>query len=535
MMEMYHHITERFRELPSLAGAGRISGLSIQNLFQEMPPEDAISKAKSAVSDHVDWAIKDGKLTAYQIVASDLVECLKIAVIIVPKPRKKLKITVIDEEEKRRRFLIREVDDIFRGAFIKLLKKSFDDRAWKKGVVVLEGLNQSLEVLRDCEDEAIFSNWLDDLREFYKERLVVELDNITGISYNKEFYMFVVEFSSTFSLPIQESLKIHEGIFTLKEGLQMVAEIIEEEIEKPRRFRTPEDDHADPTPISIIVEPLMRGIRDCAKLLSECGSQKADSQIIEYLWEKMCSLLFLVLKKYRDINYELNIDRLGLSWSSIPSLIKAREFPLKLGELLNFPQTRRFDYILSPIISALKNNRNAFDEETILSLFNASLASYRIQRPLYGRIRDELRWLCLECIDCISGDLRTRMMLSLTRELISPPQQNDDMDAVYGFQLVGRLIHELGEKQEFLTLLQKEIAFLEGVEAPSFLIRDIRVKPSLLEFVYMKNKEIANWEPPQEEEIGKYKKWHPKYTDWEINASKIVVELFDRFQNSEKQ
>ena len=81
---------------------------------------------------------------------------------------------------------------------------------------------------------------------------VVELDNLTHISYDKDLYVFVVYFSRTFTIPMQESLKIHDDTFTFGEGLKMVGSILEEQIEKPRRFHISEDDHSFPTPFSVI-------------------------------------------------------------------------------------------------------------------------------------------------------------------------------------------------------------------------------------------------------------------------------------------
>ena len=506
--------------------------LGIKNTLKGLPAEEAIQKAEPLIVELVDNTIRSNGILAYRNIVTYLIDCLSTAIAIIPKKQvrtEKEDLFKVDEGERKRRYLLGNIDLIFREAFIRLLKKSFDDHEWKKGSEILKGIAFCLEELKTVENEAIFSNWIGDLRAFYKE-LEVELANLTRVSYDEGLYSFVITFSELLSIPIQKALEIQAGLFTLGFGLDVVTMIVREQIDKPRRFYTSEDDFSFPTSISIMIEPLMRGINTITKLLSDFRVEPKDFRLVEARWEELANLLFLVLKRYRELNSETDIDRSMLgSILSRPEIIRSHIFSSNLEDFLNFPEPRRFDYIIRPITVSLRRNREFFDDVCLTSLFKASLASYRIQRPLYGRIRNELRELCIECIESVSDDNKPKMILALAEELISPPEKNDDDSVVYGFQLLGRLITESRETKALLELFRKKIDSLEGIKPPSFLVQGRTKCRTLVQYVYERNKEIANWRLIEEEEESElFKPWRPVYEEWEVNGSKKVVELFDQ-------
>jgi len=254
--------------------------------------------------------------------------------------------------------------------------------------------------------------------------LEVKLTNLTRISYDEGLYSFVVMFSELLTIPIQKVLEIQAGLFTLEFGFDVVAMIVKEQINKPRRFHTSEDDFSFPTPISVMVEPLMSGISAITKLLSDFPVEPKDLQLIKARWEESTNLLFVVLKRYRELNSETDIDRSMLgSILSKPEIICTRVFSSNLEDFLDYPEPGRFNYIIRPITISLRRNREFFDDLCLASLFKASLTSYRIQRPLYGRIRNELRELCIECIESVSDDNKPKTILAFAEELISPPEK----------------------------------------------------------------------------------------------------------------
>jgi hypothetical protein len=503
--------------------------LKIKNIFLESPPEEALRKAEPLIVELVDSTILNNGLLDYRNISTTLVDCLSSAVTIV-HPKSNLKdehgLQIFDEYERKRSSLLVNIDSIFRDAFMRLLKTTFGNRDWKKAIEILEGFEFCLADIQTFMDEAIFANWIGDLRAFYKENLEVELDRLTRKSYDEDLYNFTITFSTLLTMPLQKALELRDGIFTLGFGLDVVGQVIKDQINKTLMFHTSEDDFANPIPLSVMIEPIMIGISNCVKLLSAYSVEPIYYREIEARWDELTDLLFLVLNRYRELNSETDIDRAMLgSILSTPEIICSQNFPSKLEGLLNYHEPRRFDYILRPIRNALRNNKESFDDRTLYALYNTSLASFRVQRPLYGRIREELRELCIDCIEYISDEYKPRMLLTLSDELISPPEKNDDDSAVYGFQLIGRLVHEFGEKPEFLTLFKEKMAVLEKVEAPTFLADSERTK-TLLEFVHKKNKEIANWKPRKQEEFEGLKVWHPSYKDWEVEGSKKVIELF---------
>ncbi len=509
--------------------------LKIKNTFLGLSPDEAIQKGEPLIIDLVDDTIRGNGILSYRNVVTYLIDCLSTAITIIPNKqvkKEKKDSFKVDEEERKRQLLLVRIDSIFREAFIRLLKKSFDEREWRKGKEILEGIAFCLEELKIVGDEAIFSNWIGDLRAFYKEQLEVELSSLTRVSYDEDLHSFVVIFSELLTIPIQKALEIQSDLFTLGFGLDVVRMIVKEQINEPRKFHTSDDDFSFPTRISVMVEPLMKGIRICTKLLSDFPIEPEDQKTIEARWEELADLLFMVLQKYRDLNSETDIDRSMLgSILSRPEIICSYVFSSNLKDLLNFPEPRRFDYVIRPITMSLRRNRGSFDDDCLASLFKASLASFRVQRPLYGRIRNELRELCIECIESISDDYKPRMLLTLAEELISPPEKNDDDSAFYGFQLLGRLINNFGETKELLDLIQKKIDSLEMVKPPSFLVQSKPECRTLVQYIYERNKEVSIWEPTEKKEEFKFfKPWRPVYKEWEVNSSIKVLELFDHFQ-----
>jgi len=510
--------------------------LKIKNVFLGLPPEEAIQKGEPLIVELVDNTIRSNGILAYQNIVAYLVDCLSTAITIIPKKQvrkeEKKDLFKIDEGKRKRLHLSVKIDSIFREAFMRLLKKSFVDREWKKGIGILRGITYCLEELKIIEDEAIFSNWMGDLRAFYKERLEMELTNLTRVSYDESLYSFVVRFSELLTIPIQKALEIQTGLFTLEFGLDVVTIIVKEQIDKPRRFHTSEDDFSFPTPISVMVEPLMRGISAITKLLSDFPVEPMDLQLIKARWEELANLLFVVLKRYRELNSETDIDRSMLgSILSKPEIICTRVFSSNLEDFLDYPEPRRFDYIIRPITMSLRGNGRFFGNLCLASLFKASLASYRIQRPLYGRIRNELRELCIECIESVSNDNKPKMILAFAEELVSPPEKNDDDSAVYGFQLLGRLILDFGDTKNVSDIFRKKFDSLKGIKPPSFLVQNKSKCRTLVQYIYERNKEIANWEPPEEGEGSDFfKPWRSVYKKWEVNSSKKVVELFDQIR-----
>ena len=509
--------------------------LGIKNVFLGLPPEEAVQKGEPLIAELVDNTISSNGILAYRNAVGYLIDCLSTAITIIPKKqvrkeeKKRARAFEIEEGERRSLHLLVKIDLIFREAFMRLLKKNFEDREWKNGLEILKGITFCLEELKIIEDEAIFSNWIGDLRAFYKEHLEMELTNLTRVSYDESLYSFVVMFSELLTIPIQKALEIQKGLFTLKFGFNVVAMIINEQIDKPRRFHTSEDDFSYPTPISIMVEPLMRGISATTKLLSDFPFEPNDLPCIKARWEEVANLLFIVLTRYRELNSETDIDRSMLgSILSEPEIICTSGFSSNLEDLLDYPEPRRFDYVIKPITMSLRRNRELFDDLCLVYLFKASLSSYSIQRPLYGRIRNELRELCIECIESVSDDNKPKMILAFAEELVSPPEKNDDDSAVYGFQLLGRLILDFDIK-EVLDIFRKKIDSLKGIRPPSFLIQSGSECETFVQYIYERNKEIANWKPPEEENGSDFfKPWRPVYKKWEVNSSRKVVEIFDQ-------
>lgn len=536
LLELYPRIAGEFYGRAHSEKSPAILG--IKNTFLGLPPEEAVHKGEPLIVELVDTTISSNGILAYRNTVSYLIDCLSTAITIIPKiqvRKEEEELLKIEEGERRRIHLLMKIDSIFREAFMRLLKKSFEDREWKNGLEIQKGITFCLEELKIAEDESIFSNWVGDLRAFYKEHLEVELTSLTRVSYDEGLYFFVVKFSELLTIPIHKALAIQKGLFTLEFGLNVAATIINEQIRKPRRFHTSEDDFSFPTPISIMVEPLMRGICATTELLSDFPFEPDDLPLVRARLEELATLLFVVLTRYRELNSETDINKSMLgSILSKPGIICTGEFSSKLQALLDYPEPRRFDYVIEPVKRSLRRNRELFDDPCLVNLFKASLASYAIQRPLYGRIRNELRELCVECIESVSDDNKPGMILSLAEELISPPEKNDDDSAVYGFQLLGRRAFDF-DIEGALDIFREKIDSLKGIGPPAFLIQSGSECKTLVQYIYERNKEIANWKPPEEESGSDFfKPWRPVYKKWEVNSSKKVVEVFDQIRTEEE-
>lgn len=113
----------------------------------------------------------------------------------------------------------------------------------------------------------------------------------------------------------------------------------------------------------------------------------------------------------------------------------------------------------------------------------------------------------------------------------SKKAQNTRVNVRARAQLLGRLILDFGDTKKVLGIFRKTFDSLKGIRPPSFLVQNKPECRTLVQYIYERNREIANWKPP-EEEVGSnfFKSRRPVYKKWEVDSSKKVVELFDQIQ-----
>jgi len=431
---------------------------------------------------------------------------------------------LIDQLDKSKTDIINSFNFIMSRFYYPLLLTSFKLKKWDRISFVFDKISVYLDNIKSLKREILYSIWIIKFRELYKSILLPFFLDLKERNYCEECYFSIISFCYLLIKTLDNSLDCNDGLYSYDTGLSIVRDIIIERIDNPREFYTIEDDNTITLPFSVMVKPLIDGIINTSNKLKEYQQMIEDDSILKYelntIGKKITDLIFKVLYTYRDGNilHELRFTKLGYFMRN-SFLLKNDDFLYHLSKFLVSTKPVGFHYIVESLIDTIANRSNQFDDEYLKNLFYLSINVYKKQREIYGRDSTILRILCLLCIEKINKKYQLRMKFDLAKILMTYSEMNLDKDYVYGFQIFGSILLNENENDEILSFLNNKI-----IEMSEIKITDSKKSESLLQFIYKRNNEIANYKlvPANDNKI-------PVFKPIDIKRYNIIGSLyFDR-------
>ncbi len=355
------------------------------------------------------------------------------------------------------------LDSSAREVFKILLNKCLDNNNYSIASVVLDGIDKYQPILGKAQKEALFSNWMDFFREIYNEKLRSILEEFMERKskiYDTDAYNFFVHFGRTLIEPMLHSVGIEKELYTCFVGVGIIKEIAFDGIAGENEFHTATHDNITTLPFSSFLEPLLYQL---SRLVLKFSKGTYDDSDLWYVTKGIAEFIFAALMKMRDRGLFTDCSRIGSGWLfQNPLFIHAFIECKYLQRLFECDSPERFDYILDPIIQAVKDKSNEMKFNQIERLADFALATWPAQKQIYQRIADALTRLCLACIGVMDDSKKFRYARELARLLVSGKK---DMHYIHDLTIgvkalassieYGDFDNNLKEFQQYIGLLRE--------------------------------------------------------------------------------